>query len=279
MSILQKNQSKDRLGIWWFLARIALGIILGSLFAWWILWTPKGQKVEAQFAGQSTFSLPFSINVPGTVGTREYVTIPNRGQVAETVSYAWSAACIGTGSSQNFVLEGSNDDSNWFVLSSSLEVNSPASSGLIYSNGYFTYKRLSFPPCESDAAAETFSGVYTGYGIPLPLNFVAPIVIEAYAQTFANFSPTGFYLISGFQCFNPNGSTAYLIFEHPALIIGIAAGATYTYEGPAFTGTGLVTEIGAYTTVTASTPVSTALPCTLELSTGPFYPLSPPISY
>jgi hypothetical protein len=253
---------------------LVLAVVSISLLPW-----SKPQKVEAQFAGQSTFSLPFSINVPGTVGTREYVTIPNRGQTAETISYDWSAVCSGTGVTQNFYLEGSNDNSRWFVLSSSVPLTSTPSSAVMYSNGYFTYKRISFPPCETDLAPATFTGIYTGYGTPLPLNPVATLVEEVSAQVFSNFTPTGLYLIQGFQCFNPNASTAYLIFQNPALIIGIAAEATYTYQGPAFTPPELQTNIGAYTTPAATVAVSTALPCTFELSTGPFYPVTTQIFY
>ena len=197
MSILQKNQSKDRLGIWWFLARIALGIILGSLFAWWILWTPKGQKVEAQFAGQSTFSLPFSINIAGNSSTPQYVIIPNRGQVAETISYSWNANCAPPFTSGNIYLEGSNDDANWFVLTASAGVYSSASSAIMYSNGYFTYKRLSFPACGTSALPSIYSGVYSGYGIPLPLNTVTPTIFPVSVQASAALGPVGFYLVSG----------------------------------------------------------------------------------
>jgi hypothetical protein len=149
----------------------------------------------------------------------------------------------------------------------------------MYSNGYFTYKRLSFPACGTSALPSTYSGTYTGYTIPLPLNNVTPTIFPVSVQAAAALGPVGFYLVSGFQCFNPNASVAYLAIGFENLVVGIPAGQVYNYQGPAFIGNRATTNIGAFTTPALTTPVSTAVPCTVELTSGPFYPLSPPIAF
>ena len=279
MSMFQKNESKDRLGCGGAVVRVALGIILGSSLAWWILWMPKPQKVEAQFAGQSTFSLPFSLNIDGHSTAPQYVIIPNRGQVAETISYSWDAHCSPPFTSGNIYLEGSNNNANWFVLTASGGLYSSTGYAVMYSNGYFTYKRLSFPACGTSALPSTYSGTYTGYTIPLPLNNVTPTIFPVSVQAAAALGPVGFYLVSGFQCFNPNASVAYLAIGFENLVVGIPAGQVYNYQGPAFIRNRPTTNIGAFTTPALTTPVSTAVPCTVELTSGPFYPLSPPIAF
>jgi hypothetical protein len=289
MNILKKSGANEGYtGGFPFGAFMLLVLILAAITIS-LLPLSKPQKVEAQFAGQSTFSLPFLVNLPGKTGIQEYVTIPNRGQVAETISYAWSGTCSMVSGTATFQLEGSNDNTNWFALATSQELDtSTGSSAIMYSNGYFTYKRLSFPPCDniSTPPGATFTGVYTGYTSPLPLNFVSPNVKLFGARVFSSLHfPAGFFLISGFQCFNPNGSTAYLFIKTSGYgfagnpVIAIPQGQLYNYEGPAFIGYGGVTQIGAYTDATHTTAVTNDLACTLELSGGPFYPLSPPIFY
>jgi hypothetical protein len=279
MNILKKSGANEGYtGGFPFGAFMLLVLILAAITISLLPWS-KPQKVEAQFAGQSTFSLPFNINIPGSSSTPQYTIIPNRGQVAETISYSWDANCAPPFTSGNIYLEGSNDNANWFVLTASAGVYSSTGSAVMYSNGYFTYKRLSFPACGTSALASTYSGTYTGYTIPLPLNNVTPTIFPVSVQAAAALGPVGFYLVSGFQCFNPNASTAYLAIGSDVLIIGIPAGQVYNYQGPAFLGNRASTNIGAYTTPALSTAVSTAVPCTVELTSGPFYPLSPPIFF
>jgi hypothetical protein len=123
----------------------------------------------------------------------------------------------------------------------------------------------------------TITGVYTGYGAPFPVNPVASTILYIAAQSFVSLGSVGPYLVSGFQCYNPNASVAYLIVG--PVIVGIAASSTFDYQGPAFLGDGGTTTMGAFTTPAHTSAVSTAVPCTFELSGGPLYPLSPPTLY
>jgi hypothetical protein len=252
---------------------LALGGILSLLFILLPLTTPK---VEAQFAGQTTFSQTFTVGLPGTVGTHEHVSIPNRGQLSETISYTWNAPCATTGNTATFYLEGSNDNANWFALATSVELFATASSAVMYSNGYFTYKRLSFPPCENLTGPATFTGVYTGYGYPLPLNFLAPTILVIAAQAFAPLGPAGFNLVNGFQCSNPNASTAFLFLGN--VMVPLPATSTYSYGGPGFLINRGTSNYGAYTTAGHTVPVATPVDCTIDITGGPFYPLSPPVT-
>jgi len=238
-------------------------------------------KVEAQFAGQPTFSQSFTVNVlssapPGL----EYVNIQNRGQLGEMVSYSWAVGCVpASGSTATMFLEGSNDGTNWFTLASSEELDSGGpGSAILYSNGYFNQKRLAWPSC---ANGNTFKGVYIGYGTPLPLTFNADNILAVSAQAFANVFPALYHLVRGFQCYNPNSAVAYVYFNSlpiaGPLIVGVPASGSINYDGPPFLVSNLST-LGAFNDTGHAAAVSTAVPCSLELSGGPFYPLSPPVA-
>jgi len=231
------------------------------------------EPVQAQFAGQPVFNSSFTIQIPAAKGSYQYFNVPNRGQLAETVSYTWGAPCVNTGSSSaTFALEGSDDNKTWFVLASSVEIDSTASSAILYSNGYFNFKRISFPACDLSGPA-TIIGVYTGYGVQLPINRTSSDVIYLAAQAFVSLGPAGYYLVDGFQCYNPNPTVAYLVVGPE--VIGIGANQTFDYKGSPFLGNGGTSVVGAFTAPGHSTAVSTAVPCTFELNGGPFYPLSP----
>jgi hypothetical protein len=176
-------------------------------------------------------------------------------------------------------LEGSNDGTNWFALASSQELaTAGGGSAVLYSNGYFNQKRLAWPSC---ANGNTFKGVYIGYGTPLPITFNADNVYPVAAQAFANVFPALYHLVRGFQCYNPNSAVAYVYFNSlpiaGPLIVGVPASGSVNYNGPAFLVSNLST-LGAFNDTGHAAAVSTAVPCSLELSGGPFYPLSPPVA-
>jgi hypothetical protein len=176
-------------------------------------------------------------------------------------------------------LEGSNDGTNWFTLASSEELDSGGpGSAILYSNGYFNQKRLAWPSC---ANGNTFKGVYIGYGTPLPLTFNADNILAVSAQAFANVFPALYHLVRGFQCYNPNSAVAYVYFNSlpigGPLIVGVPASGSINYAGPPFLVSNLST-LGAFNDTGHAAAVSTAVPCSLELSGGPFYPLSPPVA-
>ena len=254
-------------------------LVLASCFVILIVLATFGSrppKVEAQFAGQGTFNFNYAVHFPSTA--YQYVTIQNHGQQSEMVSYTWTGACTpASGSSRTFALEGSNDNITWFDLSSSTEIDVAAGSAILYSNGYFNYKRLSFPPCTSTIA---IGGEYTGYAVPLPLNFTSPDLNFFSLSSATAFGPSGFFLVQALQCSDSALQTAYIVFQglpSGQAIFRMPPNGNFNYIGPAFLATGAST-VGAFTSASGGSPVSTAIPCTFELTGGPFYPLSPQVS-
>ena len=233
-------------------------------------------KAEAQFAGQGTFNFNYAVHFPSTA--YQYVPIDNHGQLSEMVSYTWTGACTpSSGSSTTFALEGSNDKITWFDLSSSTEVDAAAGSAILYSNGYFNFKRLSFPPCTSSI---TIGGEYTGYSVPLPLNFTSPDLNFFSLTSAVAFGPSGYFLVQAFQCSDSALQTAFIVFQglpSGQAVFRMLPNGTFNYIGPGFLANGSST-VGAFTSSTPTTPVSTAIPCTFELTGGPFYPLSPQVT-
>jgi hypothetical protein len=258
----------------WSWLLIACIFLFFLALAWWP--GPRG-TVQAQFAGQPVFNVSFTVNATRTAGAREYFTIPNRGQLAETITYSLSNVCSTSTGITLIEFEGSNDNNTWFALASSVALGASAGSAVMQSNGYFNFKRLSFPACDSGDLAVSFTGVYTGYGIALPINQVASETDFILVQAAQALGPGGYYLVQGFQCYNPNPTVAYV--NVAGVGVGVPANQEINYQGPAFLGTGLISTVKAVTTPSGSTPVSTPVPCNFELSAGPFYPFLPSVTY
>ncbi len=261
---------RDNIG-WISVSLLLVGILVLSVSL--VLRPPGMPVVEAQtFAGQPTVSFPFTVNEIAAGGA-QYVALPNRGQIGEMISYSWASACSTSASSATFILEGSNDNTNWFALATSQELDATPGFGIVYSNGYWNFKRLAFPGCTN---ANTFTGVYVGYGVPLPITNTSETPIYATVAANAGIGPVGYFLVNGFQCYNSDISNrAYLIFGN--LIWSVAPGVEFQYQGSAFLEHGQVTQFGAFTTAAGGTPVSTPVECTFQLTGGPLYPLSPKI--
>jgi len=226
-------------------------------------------RADNTFAGQPTVSFPFTVNETPSGGT-QYVALPNRGQIGEMISYSWASACTTAANSATFILEGSNDNTNWFALATSQELDATPGFGIAYSNGYWNFKRLAFPGCTN---ADTFTGVYVGYGIPLPITQTSETPIYLPIAANAGIGPVGYFLVQGFQCYNAALTRAYLIFG--GLTWSLGPGTEFQYQGSSFLEQGQVTQFGAFTDATGATPVSTPVECTFQLTGGPLYPVSP----
>jgi hypothetical protein len=232
--------------------------------------------------GNVNFAQPFSVTMGSTEST---LSIKNIGQAAGSVQYNAlpNAACP-------ILLEGSADDSHWWLLASSAPslIRNSQSSGLFYANGFNSYYRLVFNPNGSGTCNNlTETGSYYGYSAPLPINKQ-----DAWYEVDSASSPTAItssnviaWALDGLQCTNTGTSTAYLqLFSAtsaPTLgtaffyQIGIASGQTLSA-----TSFGIVQDsgqlfAGASTAVSGSTaggPVN----CDFQINaTGPFYPLLP----
>lgn len=261
------QKAKDR-ALW--VAVLICGFVLIGLFL-----TPRA-PVHAQ-SQSGSFSLSFSFPYH-TVSQKAYFSIPNRGQVSDSVSYVFTAGISGA---CTFELDGSNDGKTWFVLANGTNTSlSLAASGTIYSNGYYPFKRIATAGCASGGAG-TISGVYTGYPSTIPVSETSSLTVTTSAQNAGVYEPSANFLLQGFQCFNPNTSVTYLQLQTAfssgtiLLQIGIVAGATYNYQGPAIIWS---PNLIAYSSSTfnTQTPATDALICTFEINpSGPFYPANP----
>ena len=273
--------------------RLGLVLMVIGMLVW--LFPPGGRRkgVEAQggFAGQNSFQVPFH-SVPQS-STPQVIVIPNRNQLAHTVTFTWTVAGgmpIGVCS---MLLDGSNDGQTWQTMAAtSVLTGSGTTTGLIYANGYFNFLRLKFSACQLGGAV----GVYTGYAVPLPINQMADRLTQTnYSSIFAVADYETPYLLLSFQCFNPNGSTGYLqlwksattpVLGGPGYFyqIGIPGGATFNYDGAAIpskamlggTFPGEPLWAAVTTTPGGAVPVATGLPCSFQTTgSSPFYPINP----
>jgi hypothetical protein len=198
---------KDELKRW----IVPLGLLSGVGLALLVLMAIP--KAEAQFAGQSAFQVPFTIQPHGLVAyippctppltpTATSPCIPNRNQLGHTIS--WSFNHDG-GFSSYFLFQGSNDNATWQTLAAGNSGGTNALvSGMSYANAYFLYLRLLL-----SNTAGTLAGTYTGYSQPVPINplsqGIRSLTVGAPA-TLANFGTP--YIVNGFQCFNPNSTVS-----------------------------------------------------------------------
>ncbi|HEV2225128.1 MAG TPA: hypothetical protein VGR84_19200 [Candidatus Acidoferrales bacterium] len=289
---------------WGTAAAIAGLIVLLFIFA-----TPAAHKVHAQLlpGAPISFSINYSTSatatdayVPACTATVLTNCIPNSGQVADTVTFTWNT----TGCSLNgnfvpfFELDGSNDGATWFVLSASSFLGQ--STGTLYSNGYFTFKRLAFVPCHT-ATSGTVSGVYTGYGAPLPVtNYVASPLAGPVASSIGTYgallllSVTGTsgppFFITGIQCYNPNAAVVYLDlssnptfnFSTTVFQLPIPATSAASYSGPPIiplfaTSIFAISQLYGVATTSQAGNVQpgTNISCSIQVNTeGPFYPFN-----
>jgi hypothetical protein len=254
----------------------------------------------AQFGGQSTISVAFTYTynsgspanyiiktcAAGQLSTVSVPCIANVGQVSETVSYLWTSGCTSIASGLGFLeLDGSNDGTNWFTLANGQALSTSSNTaGTLYSNGYYLYKRIAIIPCSSSSAV-TVSGIYTAYAgtIPISLNptQVAGAQVQNLSQLIKNIP--GWSLVTGFQCYNENSATAFLIVTgggtgSSSFEVGIPSHVSYNYAGaPVLI---LQSLIASSATAWSGGTVSGAIDCTFEVNTnGPFYPANPPSTF
>jgi hypothetical protein len=190
------------------------------------------------------------------------------------------------------LLEGSQDGTNWATLGAATFFNiirvARFAQQTIAANGYYQLARLKANPGGGDTCG-AMTGTYSGFQTPLPLTPIAQQFYSAAVSSAvnitgsSNFTP---YLLTGFSCYNPNGSVAWLeFFDHGGTVrLGttpfffeqaIPAMAAFSYTGPNIEGL-YVFQLAAVTAQGGSTPVSTGLSCNMQLNfAGPFVPFTP----
>ena len=242
-----------------------------------VMQIPFCVRGNAQFQGyfaQQTVTNTFTQDMAATP-TR--VAINNIGQAAHTIllSSSGSDNCVVT-------LDASKDGNQFFVLASTI-VHGPSLVG-VSANGYFPVLRLTLN-FESNAACAgaNVTGTYIGYQFPLPTisqfapgsigvlnNLTSPVLFFGFTPTVAPWQ------VSELDCSNPGAAVAYLEMFDAATTptlgtgmlfeIGIPAGGalTLTPTSP-WTGTS-AGWIGAATTPTGSTAVSTAVVCSAKFT-------------
>jgi hypothetical protein len=239
------------------------------------------QVVQLQTSG-------YSFSVPVT-SAKTVITLPVQSQWGHMVTFTFSN--FNTGSCSVWLEGSSNGGNTYEVLAQAVGSNITANpSQFLYANGFYASMRLVLNPLavSCGVSLETFSGTYYGIQDTVPINPQSTIWVNnsvGSAQILtAGWTYALVYEVTGITCFNPNASTAYLetfdTLTTPTLgtgmnfEAGIAAGATFTMTGPPYLGSDIF-YIGAATTPTGSTAVSTALSCTVSLNiSGPFYPFS-----
>jgi hypothetical protein len=209
------------------------------------------------------------------------------GQVSHAVSLYYTGG--GTNACQVF-FDGSADGSNWYSLGAwnfpSTAPTLSVQTGTITVNAFYPLVRVVMVPPAHDTCAG-LTGTYLGFQTPVPISNVAlPFktnsVSTPVAPGYASALP---YLVTGFNCTNSNGSTAWLnLFDALAsptdttksfYEIAILTGQTFSYSGPAMLGQ-YTFYASAVTAEGGAVAVSTPLSCTFELNYwGPFTPTPP----
>ncbi len=234
--------------------------------------SPK--PLHAQFIGYvSQQTVTKQISAVMTASTT-HMDLQNLGQAGHSlVTSSTIGSCVTT-------LDASVDKINWFVLASTAD---PGNGVLLLAvaNGYFPALRLTFNfGANSICNTGVVTGTYAGYQTPLP---VLQTFYGRGTPTASNVaSPVGItpvvapWIMGGFSCFNPNGSTAFLeLFDPPSaptlgtgyyFIIGIPAGGLYVHQSNMNYAGQYQMYAGAATTATGSTAVSTALVCSFQFT-------------
>ena len=260
-----------------------LAAVIATLL--WLMPTFKNPpKVEAQYMG----SVGLQTDVEGF--TFRWTTSPqifhlkNLGQVGHTLvihNFPGSGAAVGC----DIQLQGSGDNVNWNNMAV-LPFNSTNNPIVIFGEGNFTYFRIVV-----NAASQTCGPPgpflnrldYVGYQSPIPVipgSETFAVSVKTPTLVFPTGSINEPYQPIGGQCFNPNGSTAYLqLFDAsstPTLgtaynyQVGIGAGQDFDMSLHNFVG-GQLFYAGAATTAGGSTAVTNALVCNFQVNRrGPF---------
>lgn len=243
---------------------------------------PKSETVQAQAPeriSQQTYPYTFTVTPDGTAKT---FPVPNLGQAAHTISLPQmnhtSTACV-------WWFEGSNDQVNYSIMAvipTNVEIVNVA-----IAQGQFNFFQLVFNPLADTACTGGVSAniYYVGYQFPLSI----PAQTENFTLTGVK-DPEYIYgqdaapeILTGIQCYNPNGSTAYLEAFDQA---GSGAAPTlpgipvFFYAIPATASVSIQTNslrlkaggwLAAVTTFNGSTVVTTSLTCSVQVNlTGPF---------
>jgi hypothetical protein len=208
------------------------------------------------------------------IATTTHMTLQNLGQAGHSLVVSSTiGSCVTT-------LDGSTDNTTWFVLASTADTGNGVLL-LAVANGYFPALRLTFnfeanPSCNTGQVTGSYAGYQTplpmlqtfyGRGTPLPSTVASPVVITPLPAP---------WILGGFSCFNPNGSTAFLeLFDPPSaptlgtgyfFIIGIPAGGLYVHQSNVNYAGQYQLYAGAATTAAGSTAVSTALVCSFQFT-------------
>lgn len=243
----------------------------------------------AQFIGyvaqQTTLQ---SLTIAGGAPTPQTVTaISNLGQAAHTllVTYGTAQAHCTTW------LEASPDGVVWTVIASAPNLNNGgqgfASPSAAYAVGYYPLLRVVANGNSASGCTSSIKWTYIGY--QFPTTFPVAVYDRRHGDIAASVivAPSIEYpdpvIVTGFSCFNPNASVAYLqlsdTFTPPATLgtfilyeIGIPAGATFVSSAPIYSAWGL--GAGAATAAGGGTAVGTPLVCSFQLNfNGPFGPV------
>jgi hypothetical protein len=231
------------------------GVVFLLAFAGWlVLFPPQPRQVQAQGGGTGqSFTLKFTIPASASINyilpcsaTLTSGCIPNYKQVGQTINYSF-ATNPGLHLLRNcgILLDGSNDNVNFETFAAS---GNPfgQQNGSFSANGYYPYYRIKALPC----AVSALSIIYVGYGTQIPISplsyagispfQVSPISVAASTQADPQWVTPA--ILTGFQCFNPGGSAAflqlYVAASAPTMGVGmvygleIPAGQTVSYGGP-----------------------------------------------
>lgn len=258
-------------------------LIVASILAFSLIACgPKSS--QAQFTGyiaQQTVVESFSVSA-GTPTPLAYITLANYGQGGHSISYTWTTgghACV-------LALQVSGDGVLWtdIAYGPALENIGIVPSNVTYANGYFPFLRIAVNPNSDVGCLSGVTGNYVGYQFPIAIPDRSTNVTKsniAAAQdipgsiTTASFEP----VLNSFQCYNPNGATAYFQILTGALgstiiyQIGIPQGQTFSYTGPPLSIPVLNWTAGAATLADGAVAVGTGCVCNFQLN--PFGPVLP----
>ena len=262
--------NKSRL--WVVLAMVWIGLTVVS---------PRLPMMEAQAPtkiSQTTFPFRFSFT---SNGAAKVFTVSNLGQAAHTIAMTGSTV---TGCALLF--QGSNDNSAWTTLASGIWSYPAAQNGASISQGQYTFFRLAYNlSANTNCTGQAVVISYVGYQFPLAIaqSTIEFLVTSITTPVYVFVSDSTPVIVSGLQCYNPNASVAYVeLFDSPTTGSAPTLSATtnFVFGIPASVTTEIPTHnlkqntgvwIGAATTYTGVTAVSSAISCSVQVNPkGPF---------